>query len=768
MHAGILSRNMVAEMGRRSIAGLLSLAASWLAVAPMMGAAQVRAEAGAIVAPPPSARPRIGLVLSGGGARGAAHVGVLKALEAARVPIDAIAGTSMGAVVGGLYASGMSAADMEATMTTVDWQDAFRDRPPRRSLVLRRKREDQNFLVRFPLGISGGAFKLPKGLIQGQKLTQILRRLTMPVAAMREFDRLPTPFRAVATDLETGALRVLDRGDLTDAMRASLAAPGLFNPVEIDGQLLVDGGLAANLPIEVARAMQVDVLIVVDVGFPLQTRAELNSVARISNQMLAILIQRESERQRRELRDSDVLIAPALGSASSFDFTSVRRAIEIGIAGAEGAAPRLAALAMDATAYEQWRVARAAQRGGQPHVDFVRVDADSGRYGRALQGLFADLAGDPAAAARLDARVTSFYGRGDLESLDYNWLTDSAPDGTSRQGLVLRARRNAYGPNYVRFGLNLQDDFEGNSSFNAAARFVMTELTERGAELSADFQIGESPVIGGELYWPLDDRQRWFVAPQARLTIRNVPVSSEQRLLAEYRVRSFDAGLDFGREFGNWGELRVGAHIDSGRSRVRIGDPALPSGEFDVRRWFARFSYDALDDVNFPRNGQSFSAEWRSDDSRLRDGFSGEQAIVDGLIARSAGRNTGVLWLSGGSNFGDDNTDPRTLFSLGGFLNLSGLRPDSITGRHFALARLLYYRKVGKGGEGFLNVPTYLGVSFEAGNVWDRRGAISFGGARRNGSIFVGLDTLLGPVYLGAGFNDNSQNAYYLFLGRTF
>ncbi len=718
--------------------------------------------------PAAGARPRIGLVLSGGGARGAAHVGVLKVLEQAHVPIDAIAGTSMGAVVGGLYASGMSAAEIEAMMTTVDWQDAFRDRPPRQALAFRRKLEDQNFLVRFPLGISSGEFKLPKGLIQGQKLSQMLRRLTTPVAAISEFDRLPTPFRAVATDLETGAMQVLGRGDLADAMRASVAAPGLFNPVTLEGRLLVDGGLSANLPVDVARAMGVDILIVVDVGFPLLERSELNSVARISNQMLAILIQRESARQRASLRPQDLLIAPALGSASSFDFANLRRSIDIGAAGAQAAFAQLTALALDPGSYRAWQQARSDARAARPRIDFVKVDADSERYRRALQGVFSDLASKPLLPAELDARVTAYYGRGDLESLDYNWVDEADAAGAPRQGILLRARRNAYGPNYVRFGLNLQDDFEGNSSFNAAARFVMTELNPRGAEFALDLQVGERPVIAGELYWPLDDRQRWFLAPQARFTIRNVPVLVNQQLVGGYRVRSFDAGVDFGRELGNWGEFRVGAHRVAGRSRVRIGDPALPESRFDVERLFARFSYDALDDVNFPRRGQSFTAEWSSEHSRELVGSRDNQLVVNGLIARSAGRNTSVLWLSAGSNLDSAGNDPRTRFSLGGFLNLSGLRPESIAGPHFAIARALYYRKVGKGGEGFLNVPTYVGVSYEVGNVWERRGDISFGSARRNGSVFLGLDTLLGPVYLGAGINGDGSDAFYLFLGRTF
>ena len=242
--------------------------------------------------------PRVGLVLSGGGARGAAHIGVLKVLEEQRIPIHAIAGTSMGAVVGGLYASGLSAADIVTLIESDEWRAAFTEPAPRDRLSFRRKSEDQNFLVKFPLGIKSGSFRLPKALVSGQRVSQARRRVTFPVAGRARFDQLPIPFRAVATDLETGDPVVLSDGDLVDAMRASLSAPGVFAPVEIDGRLLVDGGLANNLPVDVAQAMGVDVLIVVDVGFPLRKRDTLDSVTTISNQMLSILIRRGSDVQR--------------------------------------------------------------------------------------------------------------------------------------------------------------------------------------------------------------------------------------------------------------------------------------------------------------------------------------------------------------------------------------------------------------------------------------------------------------------------------------
>ena len=236
-------------------------------------------------------------MLSGGGARGAAHVGVLKVLEDLRVPVDAIAGTSMGAVVGGLYASGLDARQIEKLMTSLNWRDAFRDRPAREDLDLRRKQEDEEFLVKFPLGLRDGRVVLPRGLIQGQRLTETLRRLTLPVARLSNFDDLPTPFRAVATDLETGEAVIMGSGDLTTAMRASLSAPGVFAPVERDGRLLVDGGIADNVPVDIARAMGVDIVIVVDVGFPLLPREQLTSIPVISNQMLAILIRRNAQAQ---------------------------------------------------------------------------------------------------------------------------------------------------------------------------------------------------------------------------------------------------------------------------------------------------------------------------------------------------------------------------------------------------------------------------------------------------------------------------------------
>ena len=702
-------------------------------------------------------------MLSGGGARGAAHIGVLKVLEELEVPIHAIAGTSMGAVVGGLYASGLSAAEVERIMRSLNWQEAFSARPPRRELSFRRREEDRNFLVRFPLGLRGGEFLLPKGLIPGQQLNTTLRRLTAPVAQIRDFDDLPTRFRALATDLETGDGVVLEDGDLTLAMRASVSAPGVFTPVEYQGRVLVDGGLAENVPIDMARAMGVDVLIVVDVGFPLALRDRLTTVPSISNQMLAILIQRNSARQRATLGPNDILIDPALGEASSFDFSRFGSLIDLGVAAARDQTTQLAKLATSSIAYDAYQARRTATRAGAPpQIDFVRAEPESQRYARQVQALFGDQAGRPLDGQQLDRRIRDLYGLGNLEVLDYRLMAED-----ERTGLDIVARRNSWGPNYVRFGLSLSDDFEGNSSFNASARFVLAEITARGGEWVWDLQVGESPLIATEVYLPLTFDRRWFISPELRFEVRNVPLFDAGARLAEYRVRNFDYGADFGREFGQEMELRIGWREIDGNARIRLGDPTLPEVDFEVRRLFTRASYDTLDNVGFPRRGTSLTLEWR-DETETR--FDADATLYEGdwLVAHSRGRYTGVLWTSAGINAERGAADVRNLFTLGGLFNLSGLAPQEIAGANFAIARVLLYRQIGRGGIGLFDVPAFLGISYEAGNVWADRGDISFGSTRRNSSLFLGLDTLLGPVYLGAGFEEGGGSAYYLLLGRSF
>jgi NTE family protein len=720
-------------------------------------------------APDQATRPRICLVLSGGGARGMAHIGVLKILEDLKIPLDCIAGTSMGAIVGGLYASGMTALEIDATMRSLDWQEAFRDAPPRRDLAFRRKQDDRNFLVRLPLGLKHGTILLPKGFIQGQKLQETLRQLTLPFSNSTDFDLLPTPFRAVATDLETGNAVVMDKGDLAIAMRASMSAPGVFAPVESNGRLLVDGGLAENLPISVARAMHADILIVSDVSFPLLPRAALDSALSISNQMLAILVRKDSDRQRTSLSPQDILIEPNLGTATPTDFTSPSAVIARGEDAARAAIARLSPYGVGDGAYRDYLARRSSREPGLPPIKFVRVDQQSKRYEKTIMAEMQPLLGKPLDLDQVGKRITELYGLGNFETLDYT-LVDQGEGAAEESGLEVRARRKSWGPNYLRFGLNLEDDFQGNSRYNAAARFVLTEINELGAEFLTDVQIGSDPKIVSEFYQPLSASRRWFVAPSARVEARDLPIYTRNIEVADFRDREAEADLDVGRNLGNWGEIRAGLHRINGLTRARFGDPSLVERQYNNGELFFKFSYDRLDNVHFPREGQTFNVSWDANRTNLGADIASDKVQADWLMARSRGRNTLLFWTSVGSTL-DGDFKPNALpefFSLGGFFNLSGLAPSSLIGPHYAMARAIYFRKIGRGGEGFFEFPAYIGMSLELGNTWQHRGDISFASAHKDASLFFAFDTFLGPVYLGSGYDETGTAAFYLFLGRSF
>jgi NTE family protein len=738
--------------------------AAWLA-APAITDAQASSESPAAL--DKHHRPRIGLVLSGGGARGTAHIGVLKVLEQMRVPIDAIAGSSMGAVVGGLYASGLSARDIEKIMTSINWQDAFRDRPPREDLDLRRKEEDETFLVKYHFGVRGGHLVVPKGLIQGQKLTETLRRLTLPVARIRDFDELPTRFRAVATDLESGDSVVMGSGDLTSAMRASLSAPGVFAPVEREGRLLVDGGIADNVPLDIARTMGVDVLIVVDVGSPLLMRKQLTSAPLISNQIISILIQRNAQAQLATLSSGDVLIRPDLGNASAFDFGSVARVISVGERAARASTAQLAALAVSEQDMQLYGLHRESLRIPPPRIDFVTVEPGSERYAGAANNLFGDLVGRPLDPDAVAQRVTALYGRGALDTLDYRVIGEPG-----RYGLAIDARPSSQGPNYLRFGLSLQDDFQGNSTYTAAMRFVMSDITRNAGEWVTDLSVGATSGISSELFLPLAQYSGWFVMPHISDLARDLYVYQQQTLAAKYRLHTFDYGVDFGRQFGNWGEIRVGAVREQGHYVLAVGDPSDPNlpvqsfAPYNLHDYFVRLSYDRLDDINFPHRGQQAVLQYSSYRNASGIVQAADQVTGSYIGAYSFGRDTLAFSAAGGTTLQANVTDLNLQFPLGGFLSLSALRADSLLGSNYGIARALFYRQIGRGGPGYFDLPTYLGLSLEMGNVWQSRSEASFGNTQRNASVWLGLDTFIGPVYIATGFDTHHNQQFYLFLGR--
>lgn len=704
-------------------------------------------------------RPRIGLALGGGGARGAAHIGVLKELERLRIPIDAVAGISMGAIVGGLYASGRTPDELQQLVESLDWADAFDDQSTREQRSFRRKQDDAAFTIPLELGLRDGALQLPKGLIQGQKLSLILREQLLPVYDVEDFDELPTPFRAVASDIETGDAYVMSGGDIELAIRASMSAPGIFSPVVVDGHTLVDGGLVGNVPVSVVRDMDVDIIIAVDVEFPLYPPEQLQSALEITEQMLTILIRKETLRELSGLGEHDFLIRPALGIYGSTNFQDIAQTIEPGVAATIAIEERLRNLSVSEEEYQEFLAARQRHAGRPDTLEFVRAVDDGQAADRALTARIRTKPGDAVDASKLADEAEFLFGLERFEQASYRLVKDEG-----QTGVEFETRSKSWGPNFLKFGISIEDDFEGSTAFNVAGRLTKTALNPRGAEWRTDLQIGTDPKLVTEFYQPLSRGSRFFVAPQISFEQSNINTFSNDSSIARYRIGEAEAGLDFGWILGRWGEIRLGAFRGTGGARLKVGDPFLPNFDFETGGTRALFALDTFDDAQIPKSGTKIDVEWLMS----RPGF-GADSDFDTFqstfeTAWSWNQNTLRFGLEYATTVESDNLI-QNFFPLGGFLRLSGLERGEISGPHAGLARVIYYRQMDESGGGLFDMPLYFGGSIEAGNVWQTRSSISFDSTLMNSSLFAGLDTYLGPLFLAAGFAEHGGTSFYLFLG---
>jgi NTE family protein len=704
-------------------------------------------------------RPKIGLVLGGGGARGAAHIGVLRELERLRIPIDAITGTSMGAIVGGLYASGMSVAELENLIGSLDWSGAFKDVASREHLRYRRKQDDAAFPMKLELGIRGGEILIPKGVLQGQRLGMILRRLTLDVAQVQDFDQLPIPFRAVASDIATGEAVIMGSGDLALAIRASMSAPGIFSPVRIGGRSLVDGGLVGNVPVEAMSELDVDIIIAVDVEFPLYKPDELESALAISAQMLTILIRKETMRQLDLLGPQDFLIRPELGEFGSANFAGITEAVEPGAIAARQIEDQLKVLSVSDEAFRTHVAAREVIVPAK-RLDFVHVRDDGELSERVLRSRLKTEVGDPVNAERLGADAARLYGLQLYDHVDYRIITEE-----ESTGVEFVTRPKDWGPNFLKFGVSLQDDLDGNTAFNISSRMTRSGINSLGAEWRTDLRLGTEPLLTTEFYQPLSFNSRYFVAPRLEMQQSNFNVFSSDENVARYRVSDALLALDAGRELGLWGEVRVGVFRGIGDARLKVGDPIFPNIDFNVGGVFASFNVDTLDNAQIPLHGNRVNIEWTLYRPGLGSDDNYESISAFASNVWTIGRhslNASVSY----STSRDADDIVQNFFTLGGFLNLSGFAPGQISGPHAALARLAYYRRSGK-IKGSFEIPLYFGASVEAGNVWQSRSDISADSALIHGSLFLALDTFVGPVVLAAGFGEGGNKSLYLSIGST-
>jgi len=703
-------------------------------------------------------RPRVGLVLSGGGARGGAHVGVLQVLEEMRVPVDFVAGTSMGATAGGLYASGMSSQQIIEALGRINWEVVLDDREERKDRSFRRKADDRLLPVKAKPGVDllNAELKLPAGLILGQKIGLLLRDLTLPVAGISDFDQLPTPFRAVTTDIGVGTAHVVRDGNLADAMRASMSVPGAIAPLRLDGRLLVDGGVTNNLPINVARDMGADVLIVVDISTPMRDPDEVDSLLTITDQLINIMTRGNTEAQLATLTANDIQIVPDLGDITTTDFERTIEAVPAGYAAATAVRDRLRQLSVSEAEYQVWLAGRARRTEGAPVIDFIHVENDAGLDPALLSGMLRQTVGEPLDAAELDRDIGRIYGLDVFEKVSYEIAEEHG-----KKGLLVQADAKPWGPDYLQFGLQLEDNFSGDNQYNLRVAYLKTGLNRLGGEWRTIGGMGQDPVVGTELYQPLDVDLRYFVNPSASFNKSNINIFENNDKIGEYRLTDWQLELAGGREISTYGEIRLGYTRRWINASRRVGDPmTLPTQDFDSGSVFLRLGIDRLNDIDFPTRGYSGFARYTWHRSEFGDDSGFDQLQAGVTRAFTWGRNTLLPRLRFEQTVRGD-PPIYALYRGGGFLNLSGFETNALSGKTFALGQVIYYRRMND----ITYLPVYLGGSLEYGDATDDLDLKDMRGA---GSLFLGVDSFIGPLYLGAGLAEGIETSAYLLLGQPF
>ena len=712
---------------------------------------------------PGDTRPRIGLALGGGGARGIAHVRILKQLEALHIPVDCIAGTSAGALVGALYASGSTPEQIEQVVLSTEWLSLFTDTLPRRDRSLRRKADDYAQLAPIGIGLGGEgkAVALAGGVSEGEKLIALFERATGGSRVSGRFDDLPIPFRAVATDINTGQPVVLSEGNLPMAMRASMSLPGIFRPVVIDGHVLLDGGLSNQVPIDVVRAMGADRVIAVDVGTPLKPLDRDASLVDVISQLSGFLTTRSAQAQLDSLGTQDLLISPDLtGKVATGDFDKAPEALRIGQLAAEQAAPALREFAQTPQVYAQLAAQRVQRERpvGQDRIEFVEVENHTGYADALLLSYLPVHLGEPLDIKGMQAGVLRAYGMGTLASINYD-----VRERDGRTGVFVSAYPKPNGPIYLEAGLSLSNDLEGNHESNLRAGLLFSPLSPYGAEARIALQIGSEPGLTGQYYRPFDLHNRYAFQVGGGFQTRSFNLYDEDGdKIARYRVRRTGGTLALVRNVSNVLALSVGVERYTGNAEVEVGDPTIPRVNFEEGAWIAQATLDDIDSVYFPRDGYLVNAgTYQSSPSLGADARFG-QLDLDAVAARSFGRHALQLGLR--YHVTSSGTAPvQNLYRLGGRWRLAGFQHNQLTGQDYALGFAGYTYELGK----LLGRSAQVGGTVEYGNAWQRRSDMSLSDGIWNGSVFLGFDSWIGPLIFGMGFREGGENVVFIELGQS-
>lgn len=703
-------------------------------------------------------RARVGLVLSGGGAKGMAHVGVLRVLEEMNIPVDVVVGTSAGSAVGALYASGMPVARIEERFIEMDWLSSFRDDPGRVYKPIRRKQDDWRFPVLPGLGVRADGLHVGGGIVAGQNLGFILNELTRNAALVEDFDRLAIPFRAVATDLATGEQVVIGRGNLAEAVRASMSIPGVYAPVELDGRLLVDGGVANNLPVSVARDMGADVIIAVDITDPLMDTDDLREAFSVVGQLTTLLTRRNTEQQLDLLGEQDILIRPDLRGHTSADFYQAPLLFELGATAARNHASELRPLQVSRTDWTGYKARMATRAFSAGPIARIEIESSRRLARDFLRERIRQRVGESLDVPALEEDLKRIYGLGYYETVSYS--LSPSPDGTV---LVIQPREKTWGPNYLSFGLGYEDNFDGETRFNIASALRMTELNRLGGEWHTGLQLGTEPWVRTQWYQPLDYGYDRFLVLGGEYSRDNFGVYDEAgRQIAEVDVTFRSADLALGMELGGDAEARLTYTRGYATVDEEVGEPVAPDDAIHQGNLTLRLVHDSLNDSFFPTAGAfaGVKARFEREDLGSDRHFDSVTTLLLGTGSWQGLTLTGLLFAEDVTR-GEAGVENHV--RLGGFRRLSAFAPGQITGESAAMASA--YASQSFGGP---LMPWFAGVGFEAGNAWDSLSDASWDGSVRSWSLFAGVDTFLGPVQLAGAYNNQDNWSAYLNIGFSF
>jgi NTE family protein len=701
----------------------------------------------------PPARPRIGLVLGGGGARGAAHIGVIEVLNELRIPVDCIAGTSMGSLIGGAYVSGLSPKLMIERMSRVDWHDLFDDNPANADTNYRERRLAEIYYPGLEFGLTSHGLRSAHGVVGGQKIKLFFNTLVGSDRGQGEIQDMPLPLSIIATDIGTGNKVVFRDGEVSEAMRASMSVPALLAPEPYKGMHLVDGGLVDNLPVDEVRARcHADVVIAVDVGSPLANPEDVDSIASVTGQMIGILTEQNATVSRASLGPNDVYIRPDLHGITAADFNSYRAGAARGRAAALAQAAKLRRYSVPAPDYAAW--AKKLDTGSQPlpRVDEVQIVGLHYVNREAVARHLNVRLGQPINTAELDADIARIYGDGDFESVDYRLVLHPGHN-------VLRivVVEKSWSPDYLRFGVNLEASNNENS-FAFRTAYHRKWLNSLGAEWLSGVQIGDRSSVYTEFYQPLEPRQRFFVEAAAALARERVDAYEDDQRLAEYIVREKRVSMNLGANVGVLGAVRLGRLYRKLRTQLETGAPDLPTGKKTLKGWNAILDFDQTDRAFFPTSGWyatiSYFKENELDYSRLRADL---RFITSWHPYVLNARYFQVSSPHGKLPLGDTG-------GLGGFLQLSGYATNQILAGDIRLATVRAERVIGRMPLGLVG-DMRVGLSLEAGRARERFTETHVDGWQQAGALYLGGDTPVGPMYFGYGYAKGGRSSLYLFIG---